>query len=211
MKNIKKYYPLIVGLVLLLSVAAYGTRAYFSDSTREDAGIELQLGSVDIYSESRSWEYTPINKTSNKELLVKKGGIFVSPENFNDLKLEQTEIKNVLPGDSFSKVFTFENKSSLETQIKFNEEFTDKSNDRYAVKLTVIDANGGVLNSISTIKGQDVKGPYSNPAIPLIGGEKAQLALTITVQGGDQKKNEGEILPESIDLLEKFISVELSK
>lgn len=211
MKNIKKFYPLIVGLVLLISVAAYGTRAYFSDSTKQDSGIKLQLGSVDISSSSEQWIYKPTSGRSNEELLVKQDGVFVRTTNFNDLKLEQTEIKNVLPGDSFSKVFTFENKSTLETQIKFNEEFTEKGNDRYAITLTVIDANGGTLNSISTIKGQDFKGPYSNPAIPLIGGEKAKLALTITVQEGEQKKNGEDVLPESIDLLKKFITVELNQ
>lgn len=63
MKNTKttskkrKKLPLLLGALLLISLVAYGTRAYFSDSATEQAGIKLELGNVKIESVSTGWEY----------------------------------------------------------------------------------------------------------------------------------------------------------
>src|SRR5690606_16398859 len=100
MKNIKKYYPLIVGLVLLISVAAYGTRAYFTDSTKEDAGIDLILGDVDITTDTtQNWMYVPIGE-KNENLKNNENEIGTS----NELG-DKVLLTDARPGDSFSKIF----------------------------------------------------------------------------------------------------------
>lgn len=123
MKNIKKFYPLIVGLVLLISVAAYGTRAYFSDSTSEDAGIDLTLGNVDITARSGDWIYIP--DVENEQLTASGttsiGETIKDKNNFGkeDNIAKDVVLKNARPGDAFKKTFTFENTGSLNQIVKF--------------------------------------------------------------------------------------------
>ncbi|WP_188204854.1 hypothetical protein [Desemzia incerta] len=124
MKNIKKFYPLIVGLVFLISVAAYGTRAYFSDSTSEDAGINLTLGNVDVTSDSESWVYA--TESQNNNMVVegaetKSGTKSTVKVDSNEQKLLKfVDITNARPGDSFSKKFTFTNTGSLDQVLTFD-------------------------------------------------------------------------------------------
>lgn len=114
MKKIKKFYPLIVGLVLLISVAAYGTRAFFSDSTKEDAGIELTLGDVEITPKGKEWKY--ITNTETKNTVLKNNG----DTNFDPSNMgTNIEITDARPGDSFSKEFEFENTGSLVQSVTF--------------------------------------------------------------------------------------------
>lgn len=133
MKNIKKFYPLIVGLVLLVSVAAYGTRAFFTDSTKEDAGIELQLGNIDIESKAGNWIYNSTGqqdnqlKDENDKVLI--GKEFSASESFT----------NVKPGDSFSKTFTFKNTSSLKSVFSFEETVSAAVKKPFDVNYTVED------------------------------------------------------------------------
>ncbi|SFQ03876.1 hypothetical protein SAMN04488506_0419 [Desemzia incerta] len=124
MKNIKKFYPLIVGLVLLISVAAYGTRAYFSDSTSEDAGINLTLGNVDITARSGDWIYIP--DVENEQLTASGttsiGETIKDKNNFGkeDNIAKGVVLKNARPGDAFKKTFTFENTGSLDQVLTFD-------------------------------------------------------------------------------------------
>lgn len=129
MKNIKKIYPLIVGLVLLISVAAYGTRAYFSDSTKEDANIKLTLGNVDINGASKEWQYTP--DVENKQLTVKGANSDGTPIDKkapikDEMLAKEVTIENARPGDSFKKKFTFTNVGSLDQTVKFSTENKSK-------------------------------------------------------------------------------------
>lgn len=113
MNKIKKLYPLIVGVVLLVSVAAYGTRAYFSDSTTEQVGIDLEMGSVRVEDTSNNWSYTSETVEKNLNLLNKNESLDVNP-------LEKdVRLTNVRPGDSFEKTFTFTNTGSLDQIVTF--------------------------------------------------------------------------------------------
>lgn len=114
MKKIKKYYPLIVGLVLLVSVAAYGTRAYFSDSTSQEAGIELQLGNIHVTGTSESWKYISTDKDINSDLRTED-----DQEVTNDDLGKNIKLKHVRPGDSFEKTFIFKNEGSLTQVLSF--------------------------------------------------------------------------------------------
>ncbi len=127
MKNIKKFYPLIVGLVLLISVAAYGTRAYFSDSTDVDADIELTLGDVYVTTDTtKDWMYVPIGEKNTD--LKNYGNKIGNPNELGD-KVRLTDAR---PGDSFSKVFVFSNTGSLKQKVNFLP--TNKSKDIFDIK-----------------------------------------------------------------------------
>ena len=126
MKIIKKYYPLIVGLVLLISVAAYGTRAYFSDSTSQEAGIELTLGNVHVTGSSNEWFYNieqgdHINHDLSVEGKAEKDDTKskIDVKAVNEKLDKFVDIKNARPGDSFKKTFTFTNKGTLSQNLTF--------------------------------------------------------------------------------------------
>lgn len=115
MQKTKKYFPLIVGLVVLLSVAAYGTRAYFSDSTGEQAGIELTLGDIDVTTEHGLWMYD--TETSEQNANLEEGG---NPVKGKELNGSEVKLTHARPGDTFSKVFTFKNTGSLDQVLTFS-------------------------------------------------------------------------------------------
>ncbi|MBM6614325.1 hypothetical protein JTF06_05415 [Desemzia sp. RIT804] len=136
MKKIKKYFPLIIGLVLLLSVAAYGTRAYFTDSTKEEAGIKLTLGHIDIQSETKDWIYENYDgKDNNNQIKVKneKGETVPVGKTLS----KTVSITNVKPGDSFSKTFTFTNKSSLKSVFTFTEDILRSATDPFEISYKI--------------------------------------------------------------------------
>ncbi|MFL2105888.1 hypothetical protein [Desemzia sp. FAM 23991] len=127
MNKIKKLYPLIVGVVLLVSVAAYGTRAYFSDSTNLDSNIELTLGDVNINSDSSQvWKYAPLEEAYNDQLKDEIGATLIT----ETTTLEKSEqIMNVRPGDAFTKDYKFTNEGSLSQKISFKSNKNDLNND----------------------------------------------------------------------------------
>lgn len=210
MKNIKKFYPLIVGLVLLISVAAYGTRAYFSDSTKQDAGIELQLGKVKVTGDPGNWNYNNTGKNDNQ--LRDKTGKLLSGKN-----LSPTEtLTNVKPGDSFSKIFTFTNESSLITTFNFTEDILEAEKGIFDIKYEVV-AKDEAGNPHS-IKFEDLK---KNNSLQLQGNESAEVTMILEVQSTDDEKymntfNSGneEFFQDSsniIDLMGKTIKVDLKQ
>lgn len=173
MKNIKKFYPLIVGLVLLISVAAYGTRAYFSDSTKEDAGIDLVLGNVKIGSEGLSWAYKAEIGNENNELKNNDKKV-VTPNDMGN----QINITDARPGDTFEKVFEFTNTGSLEQLVKFDASDMNKSS-IFEVKWNEIDdtKNEIVLDETKEIK--------------LSPRDKISLKMTVSVNLNSHEEQHG--------------------
>lgn len=110
--NKRNKLPLLLGILLLISAAAYGTRAYFTDSATEQAGIELMLGNLKIESKSTGWEYNNLGQAK--------------PEIQGEGKVLYT---NVSGGDSFTKNFIFENTGSLKAVIKLREQDVVKQPD----------------------------------------------------------------------------------
>lgn len=100
--------PLLLGALLLISLAAYGTRAYFSDSATEQTGIELKLGNVQIISKSSGWTYNKEGKAGQATL--------------HKLEGEKVSYTNVSSGDTFTKKFVFKNVGNLRAQIKIGEQ-----------------------------------------------------------------------------------------
>lgn len=110
--NKKNKLPLLLGILLLISAAAYGTRAYFTDSATEQAGIELKLGNVAVKSESSDWKY-------NREGEGEKAILYETTDLDGNKKVSYT---NVSPGDTFTKNFIFKNTGSLAAKIKLSEQ-----------------------------------------------------------------------------------------
>ncbi|MER2225926.1 MAG: hypothetical protein ABS916_02630 [Carnobacterium sp.] len=112
----RKKLPLLLGALLIISVAAYGTRAYFSDSSTVQGDIQLSLGNVDISTENtKGWKYEPLAVTGTPELDKNKN---LSANVDKDESItDATDIKNVRPGDSFTKKYIIENKGSLDTKV----------------------------------------------------------------------------------------------
>lgn len=173
MKNIKKFYPLIVGLVLLISVAAYGTRAYFSDSTSEDAGIDLTLGDVKIGSKGLSWAYKAEIGNENNELKNNDKKV----DTPNDMG-NQINITDARPGDTFEKVFEFKNTGSLEQVVTFA---TDKNESSiFKVKWNEIENtnNEVVLDETKNFK--------------LSPGKEVSLKMTVSVNLNSHEEQHGD-------------------
>lgn len=209
MKKIKMFYPLIVGLVLLISVAAYGTRAYFSDSTTQEVGIELTLGDVKIKGERSNWVYN--NKGINDNQLKDSKGNLIDTTN-----LTNTEVfTNVKPGDSFTKKFKFTNDSSLKTTFSFEEKISDAvANSPYKVNFKVIETidQQGSKHNVSI---EDIN--HQQNSYTLQGQESATVELTLTVDtlptvnkynsGSNEFINDNDVL----DLMNKSIIVKLDQ
>ena len=217
MKKIKNFYPLIVGVVLLVSVAAYGTRAYFSDSTEEQANIKLTLGNVEVTSLSEPWVYTPLNTSNNNQLNV-EGMENISSENPT---LKQTaKVTNVRPGDSFKKIFTFTNTGSLDAKVELKQTIINKdlSNEYepYEVSLRLKTAPDGYKdyedeNIMSNVP--------INDAIILSGEEQAEIELIVSIPENIKNEYNRQDNPEDnedvmendvvLDLMTKAIKVTL--
>ena len=210
MKKIKKYYPLIVGLVLLISVAAYGTRAYFTDSTSQEAGIELKLGSVEIKGVSDNWEYN--NKNVNDKQLEDTDGNSLNGTKFS----EKETFTNVKPGDSFTKTFTFTNESTLNSTFHFSEDINKAVTGPYRVDFAVVSAKdheGQQYNSdeVTTQVLQSQQNSYT-----LKGKEEVKVSMTLTVDSdlADNKYNSGSNLftnNNELSLMKNSITVELEQ
>lgn len=120
--NRRKKLPLLLGTLLIVSVAAYGTRAYFSDSATQQGNIALELGTVEISApNSENWRYQPVQvgtndvntelKSRDKKLNLVNGGEI----------LEELTITNVRPGDSFIRKYSFKNTGSLPVKLELDQ------------------------------------------------------------------------------------------
>lgn len=116
-KSRMKKLPILLGTLLIISVAAYGTRAFFSDSASQQADIKLELGNIDIKSVEKAWFYTPEREIANSVLMGKTTGVVSGME---ITKEEAQNITNVQPGDQFTRIFTFENVGTLEQNVTVN-------------------------------------------------------------------------------------------
>lgn len=207
MKKIKKYYPLIVGLVLLISVAAYGTRAYFSDSTSQEAGIKLQLGNIEIEGKSGNWIYN--SNEDYDDQLKDENGVLLSGKEFRSTET----FTNVKPGDSFTKTFTFTNLSTLKSTFQFSENIDDIVTGPYHVEFAVISAKDQYGNDVASTQGLENQ---QNSYI-LKGKEQATVSMTLTVDddsavneynsGSDVFNNNNN----ELDLMDNSITVELEQ
>ncbi|MDE1548350.1 hypothetical protein [Jeotgalibaca caeni] len=122
--NKKKSLPLLLLALLMISVGAYGTRAYFSDSAVEKADIKLVLGDLDIESTSdKVWTYSGVNKT-----------IGTNGKTFDETASK--EIKYVQPGDVFKREFTFENTGTLHQIVSTKNTIKKLGDELFTVNLT---------------------------------------------------------------------------
>lgn len=136
----RKKLPLLLGALLVISVAAYGTRAYFSDSATQQADIKLELGNLDINSVDSKWKYTPEHGIVNTALLAGKTEI---KDGVEIDKTDAKNIKNVQPGDQFERTFIFTNVGNLAQNVTFKNTVT--SDGIFNVDFEQVDDNGSAL------------------------------------------------------------------
>ena len=141
----RKKLPLLLGALLIISVAAYGTRAYFSDSAQMQGNIELSLGDVDITTTDESgWTYQPVSaSTTNPEQNLNLS----SGTKIGEIIPNGTKLTNVRPGDSFTKKYTIKNNGSLDVKLdlvakKQNHKITAKEYPYGAYTITIDDILG---------------------------------------------------------------------
>lgn len=124
--NRRKKLPLLLGALLIVSMAAYGTRAYFSDSAEQQADIKLTLGNLDINPvDEKGWKYVPLGGKENSALTE----IFENEKPKNNTELTETyaaDIKYVQPGDQFERIFVFENIGELAQKVKVTNGVVDE-------------------------------------------------------------------------------------
>ena len=218
MKKIKNFYPLIVGVVLLVSVAAYGTRAYFSDSTEEQANIKLTLGNVEVKSESSEWKYEPNESASiyNDQLQIEGNEEITNTEELG----ESVSIKNVRPGDSFSKTFTITNNGTLDATVEINQDITSELPEAYKPYVVTLKLKNS-SEAYEEYVGEDIPNAIPANVAVLLAGEKAELELVVSAPEAisddyNRKINtnisEGILNEEvTLDLMNKFIKIKLNQ
>lgn len=148
MKNKKKkQLPLLLLALLFITTAAYGTRAYFTDTAKQDAGIKLTLGNLKIKADSVTWKYTTSEEKKNTKINIGEvdGTTIKNPET----------IKNVQPGDQFTGTFTFQNSGSLD-QVVTAETALEKLNNgiitfEVSDSLVVSDSNGDTVQTADSV------------------------------------------------------------
>lgn len=134
-----KKLPLLLGTLLIISVAAYGTRAYFSDSTNQQANIELKLGNVEITTKESKWNV--INGTELESSIVMKDD------------QQYTSFTNVKPGDSFTRKYTIENTGSLDAIVGLN------YSGKFAAKDVIANSVNNSNNEYNFVV-RDTEGPF---------------------------------------------------
>ncbi|WP_407370929.1 TasA family protein [Carnobacterium sp.] len=187
-----KKLPLLLGTLLIISVAAYGTRAYFSDSAKQQGNIELSLGTVDISTDNTTmWEYKPLTTGDNLDVTKAKNDKLVEVKQEDNVKYT-----NVRPGDSFVRTYSIKNTGSLDVKVNL-------SSANIPVQLSTVEKNGEFTDGPFkiTIKGleenfllaPDVEKTYTVAITvdPLIGNEFNATAL-------DQAKFTKDYLKEAI-------------
>lgn len=136
MKNKKKkQLPLLLLALLFITAAAYGTRAYFTDNASQNANIKLTLGNLDIENDESKWVY---NGEGNSTLGLADGAEI---DNASD-------IINVQPGDSFTRIFKFVNNGSLIQNVTLSHTLIELAPFTLLVADPIVtDSNGEVVVS----------------------------------------------------------------
>jgi len=152
--NRRKKLPLLLGALLIISVAAYGTRAYFSDSATQQADIKLELGNLDIESVDSLWKYTPENGKVNSALLT---GTTSVTNNMTVTTENAKNITNVQPGDKFERIFEFKNVGSLEQNVTVKNTVSSNTDSIFNVNFEPIEAASGLSTNGIIKKDESVK------------------------------------------------------
>lgn len=164
-----KKLPLLLGTLLIISVAAYGTRAYFSDSAKQQANIVLELGNVEISTEDSEWV-----PTSNGDDLIVSG---------KDEKTKNYSFENVKPGDFFTRQYTIENTGSLDTNVTL--EYSGKMNPTTnPLNLDLVNQNQ--INGEHLIKGTPfiitIKDFKNNLVLKANAGANSKTTYTVVIK-----------------------------
>ncbi|MEK4947740.1 hypothetical protein [Carnobacterium sp. FSL W8-0810] len=202
----RKKLPLLLGALLIISVAAYGTRAYFSDSAKQQANIELELGDVEISTDkTKEWKYTPLETGINLDATEAKNKKLGKSK--QDANVVYT---NVRPGDSFTREYVIENTGSLDVKVGLE----------YSGQLVQsplpIKLEGAEIN-VSNIKVEDtpflisISGLQTNFTLKPKGTEKYTVTITVDEQANNDfninNKKSADLDKFTSDFLEETLSI----
>ena len=139
MKNYKsnkrmRKLPVLLGALLMISIMAYGTRAYFTDSAKTDSNIQLELGNVAVGITDSGWKKE--NSESNKSKLGENKEI----TNFNKVK----------PGDKFKNTVTIKNNGTLKQKVDIT--FKEVNKNDYFL-FTITDKKTDKAEGLSLLQG----------------------------------------------------------
>lgn len=201
----RKKLPLLLGALLIISVAAYGTRAYFSDSASLQGDIQLSLGDVNISTDStKSWKYEPIAITETD--LDKNDNLGATVESDGSIE-DATNIINVRPGDSFTRTYIIENTGSLDVDVNLESANTP-------IPLTLIENVNNQPDGPFTINIKDLEGNFVLEGKKDGKVDKKEFTITITVDptvvGNSYNLSHNDYLPgnkTTVNYLENTISV----
>lgn len=182
--NKKKSLPLLLLALLMISVGAYGTRAYFSDSKEQTGDIQIELGSVNVEFTSEKWIYTG----NNPDIEVNKAKI--APNSQIELK---STVNNARPGDTFTRKFTLKNTGTLTQKVVIQNTF-NTDDKRY--NLTVNPTGTPIVTN-----------PPKFHELTLAPGQKAEAVLTFTVSKELKQTSLVEANANTIDFLQEVINV----
>lgn len=182
--NKKKSLPLLLLALLMISVGAYGTRAYFSDSATQKGDIQIELGNVKVEFTSEKWMYTGNNPD------IKANEKKISTNSPIDLR---SIVKNARPGDTFTRKFTLKNSGSLAQKVVITNKFNTDDN-RYNLTVTPAGTTKGVT-------------PPKLYELPLAPEQKYEAVLTFTVSEDLKQSSLLEADAEKITFLDEVIEV----
>ncbi len=192
-----KKLPILLGTLLIISVAAYGTRAYFSDSASQQANIELTLGDVEISTDkTKEWKYTPLLTGNNLDTAKAKN------TKLGKTKSDDTMVyTNVRPGDSFTREYVIENTGSLDlkVELEYSGQFSDTVLPLKSVGAEISKTNVKVKGTPFLIS---VNGLLTNFTLK----PKATEKYTVTITVDEEANNDFNLNNKKTNDLDKFTS-----
>lgn len=157
--NKKKSLPLLLLALLMISVGAYGTRAYFSDSAEQNGDIKLVLGELSVSFDAKEWKYT--GDSEDIKIVGHKDKI-----------TQGTTVENVKPGDRFTREITLRNDGDLNQKVVVTNLF-DTSDTRYDLSIE--------SNYLSSVKIKNPKLNESSPVLYLKPNEEVKATITVEI------------------------------
>lgn len=190
MKNKKKkQLPLLLLALLFITAAAYGTRAYFTDDASQEADIKLTLGNLDIENVESKWVYNGEGNTT----LAYSDGTEIS---------NATDIKNVQPGDSFTRTFTFINNGSLNQNVTIDSDIPAKQ--ATAENPFEVNVEPSITGNTTVLKTGETINFDVTITVPGITAGKYNVAGSYNVSNVEQTTNPDKY---SLDYLAEIITV----
>lgn len=179
--NKKKQLPLLLLALLLITTAAYGTKAYFTDSASQKGDVSLTLGKLAVANKTTgNWKYAIDTTVSSKNNNLKAGATAIALSASAEQEIsDATDINNMQPGDVFSRIFNFENTGTLDQLVSLEMPNTVKNASTiFDIKYQIRTSGQSEFGSASTELPTDVR---------LLPGESIEIKVIISLTDDSTK------------------------